>query len=75
MFNLFTLIHGRKRVVENPRTKIGQIVPEQTIADKFERIKTEKLTNLIEEKYMLYMPPPPLRKIIELFQSDDTLTT
>ena len=68
IWNNFTILHGRERVLETPRTGVGQTVPEQVVADRYRAIKTEALKEHIEEDWLVHMPPSLLYQMGELIK-------
>jgi trimethyllysine dioxygenase len=46
----FRILHGRNRVLEVPRTVVGQTVPEQVVVDQYRAVKMAKLRGFIEDK-------------------------
>lgn len=69
IWNNFTLLHGRERVIEVPRTGVGQTVPEQAIADRYRELQVKQLTTYVDEKWLIHMPIPQLREMRKLVQN------
>ncbi|CAM6120090.1 unnamed protein product [Calypogeia fissa] len=68
IWNNFTILHGRERVFETPRTGVGQTVPEQVVADRYRAIKMEALREHLEEDWLIHMPLTLLYQMIELIK-------
>ena len=68
IWNNFTILHGRERVLKTPRTGVGQTVPEQVVADRYRAIKTEALKEHIEEDWLVHMPLSLLYQMGELIK-------
>ena len=68
IWNNFTILHGRERVLEIPRTSVGQTAPEQTVADRYRQLKIRQLGEHVEEKWLIHVPTPQLCQMIELVQ-------
>ena len=64
----FRLLHGRERVLEVPRTGVGQTVPEQIVHDRHRALHVNKLKEHIDERWLVHMPMPQLRKMLGLVQ-------
>ena len=58
IWNNFTILHGRERVLKVPRTGVGQTVPEQVVADRYRALKMEK--------WLVHVPTPQLHQLVEL---------
>ncbi|CAM6121128.1 unnamed protein product [Calypogeia fissa] len=68
IWNNFTILHGRERVFETPRTGVGQTVPEQVVADRYRAIKMEAPREHLEEDWLIHMPFTLLYQMIELIK-------
>ena len=64
----FRLLHGRERVLEVPRTGVGQTVPEQVVHDRYRALHMEALKQHIDEKWLIHMPMPQLRQMLRLIR-------
>jgi trimethyllysine dioxygenase len=62
----FRVLHGRERVVNLPRTAVGQTVPEQLVADRYRVLKMAKLKNYIDDKWLVHTPMQQLHELVEL---------
>lgn len=62
----FRVLHGRERVMELPRTAVGQTVPEQVVADRYRAIKMKKLEGVIDENWLVHTPVEQLCEMVEL---------
>ncbi len=69
IWNNFTLLHGRERVIEVLWTGVGQTVPEQVIADKYREPQVKVLSTCVDEQWLIHMPTFQLRKIPNLLQN------
>ncbi|KAL8719956.1 MAG: hypothetical protein Q9225_003104 [Loekoesia sp. 1 TL-2023] len=65
----FRLLHGRERVLETPRTGVGQTVPEQVVHDRYRSLCVGWLRDLIGEEWLVHMPMMQLRDMMKLFKS------
>ncbi|KAM0805703.1 hypothetical protein BDR22DRAFT_299459 [Usnea florida] len=52
----FRLLHGRERVLEVPRTGVGQTVLELVVHDRYRALHMEALTHYVDEKWLIHMP-------------------
>ena len=68
IWNNFTVLHGRERVLQVPRTGVGQTVPEQIIADRYRALKIGRLRGHLDEKWLVHMPAAQLFHLCELLQ-------
>ena len=66
LWNNFTILHGRERVLQVPRTGVGQTVPEQVVADRYRALKIKRLRGRLEEKWLVHMPAAQLFHLGEL---------
>ena len=64
----FRLLHGRERVLEVPRTGVGQTVPEQVVHDRYRALYTNKLKAHIDERWLVHLPVPQLRQLLRIIQ-------
>ena len=48
----FRLLHGRDRVLEVPRTGVGQIVPEQVVHGHYRVLQIDSLKQHIDEGWV-----------------------
>ena len=62
----FRILHGRNRVLEVPRTVVGQTVPEQVVADQYRAVKMAKLRGFIEDKWLVHTPMDQLHEMVKL---------
>lgn len=62
----FRLLHGREKVLEVPRTGVGQTVPEQVVQDRYRALSTELLKGLVGEDWLVHMPMPQLREMLSI---------
>ena len=73
IWNNFTILHGRERVLKVPRTGVGQTVPEQVVADRYRALKIGQLRGLLDEKWLVHVPAPQLHHLVELFARSGSL--
>ena len=71
LFNNFTVLHGRDRVVSEPRTIVGQAVPYQVAQDRYRELQIAKLLPYLEEKWLLHIPQLQLQELITLIDTLD----
>ena len=64
----FRLLHGRERVLEVPRTGVGQTVPEQVVHDRYRALHIELLKQHVDERWLVHMPMPQLRQMLRLIR-------
>lgn len=64
----FRLLHGRERVLEVPRTGVGQTVPEQVVHDRYRALHMDVLKQYVEEGWLIHMPMPQLRQMLRLIR-------
>ena len=63
----FRLLHGRERVVQDPRTGVGQTVPEQVVHDRYRDLHINLLKKHgLDEGWLIHMPIPQLREMLRL---------
>jgi alpha-ketoglutarate-dependent taurine dioxygenase len=60
----FRVFHGRDRVVLEPRTCVGQSVPEQVVLDGWRDLLISRLIGFMEEKWLIHMP------LMQLYEMD-----
>ena len=65
----FRLLHGRERVLEVPRTGVGQTVPEQVVHDRYRALHIELLKQHVDEGWLVHMPIPQLREMVRLIRA------
>ena len=65
----FRLLHGREKVMDVPRTGVGQTVPENIVHDRYRALCTKMLKGVIKEDWLVHMPMPQLRKLLEIAQN------
>ena len=66
LWNNFTVLHGRERVLQIPRTGVGQTVPEQVVADRYRDLKVAALAEHLPEDWLVHMPPALLYQMREM---------
>ncbi|CAF9921090.1 MAG: hypothetical protein ALECFALPRED_001711 [Alectoria fallacina] len=64
----FRLLHGREKVLEVPRTGVGQTVPEHVVHDRYRALCTGLLKGHVGEEWLVHMPMPQLREMVKIFQ-------
>ena len=64
----FRLLHGREKVMDVPRTGVGQTVPEHVVHDRYRALCTKMLKGVINEDWLVHMPMPQLRELLEITQ-------
>lgn len=69
IWNNFRLLHGRERVLEVPRTGVGQTVPEQVVHDRYRALHIEALKQHVDEGWLVHMPMPQLREMVRLIRA------
>ena len=69
IWNNFRLLHGRERVVEDPRTGVGQTVPEQVVHDRYRALHVELLKQHVDEGWLVHMPMLQLREMLRLLSA------
>ena len=69
IWNNFTILHGREKVLQVPRTGVGQTVPEQVVADRYRALKIGQLRDHLDEKWLVHMPAAQLFHLVELLNS------
>ena len=60
----FRLLHGREKVLQEPRTGVGQTVPEQVAQDRYRCLCVSKLKGWVEDKWLVHLPMPQLRDLV-----------
>ena len=65
----FRLLHGRERVLEVPRTGVGQTVSEQVVADLYRDIRIRRLTRYVAEKWLVHLPATQLREMARMVET------
>ncbi|CAF9939521.1 hypothetical protein IMSHALPRED_001536 [Imshaugia aleurites] len=61
----FRLLHGRERVLQVPRTGVGQTVPEQVVHDRYRALHIDLLKQHVDEGWLIHMPMPQLREMLK----------
>ena len=64
----FRLLHGRERVLQVPRTGVGQTVPEQVVQDRYRALHINLLKQHVDEGWLIHMPMPQLREMLRLIR-------
>lgn len=62
----FRLLHGREKVFENPRTGVGQTVPEQVVHDRYRALAVKSLKGWVGEEWLVHMPMTQLRELVRI---------
>ena len=62
----FRLLHGREQVLQNPRTGVGQTVPEQVVHDRYRALHMDILKNYVDARWLVHMPMPQLCDMLRL---------
>ncbi|MCJ1436044.1 hypothetical protein MMC27_005422 [Xylographa pallens] len=65
----FRLLHGRERVLEVPRTGVGQTVSEQVVADMYRDIRIRRLKRYVDEKWLVHLPASQLREMAKIVET------
>ena len=60
----FRVLHGREKVFKDPRTGVGQTVPEQVVHDRYRSLCIERLAGIVNEEWLVHMPMVQLREIV-----------
>ena len=68
VWNNFRILHGRQKIVEFPRTVIGQTVPEDIVQNRFREIQLSKIQT-IPEPWLVHLPNNLLTRIQQLEQN------
>ncbi|KAL1963018.1 hypothetical protein VTN77DRAFT_8766 [Rasamsonia byssochlamydoides] len=68
IWNNFKILHRRERVLETPRTGVGQTVPEQVVADRYRELLIKKLVKSVDEDWLVQMPTQQLRELANLVE-------
>ena len=64
----FRMLHGRERVLQNPRTGVGQTVPEQVVHDRYRALHVNILKKYVDEAWLVHMPMPQLCEMLRLLK-------
>lgn len=64
----FRLLHGREKVLEVPRTGVGQTVPEHIVHDRYRALSTGRLKGLVDGEWLVHMPMPQLREMVQIVE-------
>ena len=65
----FRLLRGRERILEVPRTGVGQTVPEQDVHDRYRALHVDLLKRHVDEDWLVHMPMPQLREMVRLVEA------
>ncbi|MCJ1251469.1 Gamma-butyrobetaine dioxygenase [Trapelia coarctata] len=60
----YKIFHGRENVVKEPRTAVGQSVPDQVVIDRWRELLAEKLLPVLEERWLVHVP------LMQLYEMD-----
>lgn len=60
----FRLLHGREKVLETPRTGVGQTVPEQVVHDRYRSLCVRALREWFAEEWLVHVPMRQLREML-----------
>lgn len=66
LWDNFRILHGRERVLEVPRTALGQTVPEQVLVDEYRAMNIKWLKDVVEEKWLVHVPDAQLHEMVKL---------
>ncbi|MCJ1440057.1 MAG: hypothetical protein MMC23_000539 [Stictis urceolatum] len=66
----FKVLHGREKVLSEPRTGVEQTVPEQVVKDRYKALCMRMLARKIGEEWLVHMPLGQLRELAELMQGE-----
>ncbi|MCJ1399377.1 hypothetical protein MMC11_002579 [Xylographa trunciseda] len=69
LWDNFRILHGRERVLEVPRTGIGQTVPEQVVADQYRAFNIRRLRQHLDEQWLVHLATSQLRDLVQLFEN------
>ncbi|KAI4151369.1 MAG: hypothetical protein L6R39_002054 [Caloplaca ligustica] len=61
----FRNLHGREQVLEDPRTGIGQTVPEAAVSDRYRELLTAKAKKYVHEDWLVHMPAAQLAQLVK----------
>ncbi|MCJ1305449.1 hypothetical protein MMC08_008263 [Hypocenomyce scalaris] len=67
----FRLLHGREKVLEVPRTGVGQTVPEQVVHDRYRALSIGMLKGLVGEEWLIHLPMPQLREMVRIVKDEN----
>jgi len=65
------ILHGGGQVLKEPRTSVGQTMPEQAVVDDWRAMKINRLIEVMEEKWLRHVPQAQVNELIELMESWD----
>ncbi|MCJ1472473.1 hypothetical protein MMC13_001121 [Lambiella insularis] len=60
----YKVFHGRERVVKEPRTAVGQSVPDQVVMDGWRELLAERLLHVLDEAWLVHVP------LMQLYEMD-----
>ena len=66
----FRMLHRRECVLQNPRTGVGQTVPEQVVHDRYRALHVNILKEYVDEAWLVHMPMPQPSEILRLVRGD-----
>lgn len=69
----FRLLHGREKVLEVPRTGVGQTVPEQVVHDRYRALTIGQLKKFIGEEWLVHVPMPQLSEMAKILEDGITM--
>lgn len=64
----FRVLHGREKVLETPRTGVGQTVPEQVVHDRYRALAVKSLKGVVGEEWLVHMPMTQLRELVGIMK-------
>jgi hypothetical protein len=62
------VLNGREQALKEPRTSVGQTVPEQAVVDSWRAMKINRLLEAMDGKWLLHVPQTQLNELIELME-------
>ncbi|KAI4283605.1 MAG: hypothetical protein L6R35_005109 [Caloplaca aegaea] len=64
----FRLLHGREKVMDTPRTGVGQTVPEHVVHDRYRALSAARLKTYLDGEWLVHMPMPQLREMVHIYE-------
>lgn len=68
LWDNFRILHGRERLLEVPRTAVGQTVIEQVVNDEYRRLCADRLRGCIGEDWLVQTPNEQLEELVALYE-------
>ncbi|KAI4281856.1 MAG: hypothetical protein L6R35_005540 [Caloplaca aegaea] len=64
----FRLLHGREKVMDTPRTGVGQTVPEHVVHHRYRALSAARLKAYLDGEWLVHMPMPQLREMVHIYE-------